>query len=267
MDTYLHIPGDVYTLWVKKVPVSEPLEGIFIIDSYGIAEDRYNRVDPNYLVEFVEALYRVFGLVVMVIVWPNLCAESLSTALYTAKKCISDRTIDLYGPDTSKGRVIEQNVFLRVVPKACWLVIVAMTNDPIRRKYYPALKGASHGISTESIKAAVIINEQVQWALGHIAKKVLVVYGGAAENHGYKSSRAKKYDAHVAAVVGHLRRLGCFVIPGRRHAVTLALYHCPGAIHQSAIGPAMANLAYWAYLVSNLSHRAYYLGFLRLSRL
>ena len=263
-----------YTYWMKAVPASEPLEGIFIIDSSGLAADTSAYPEKpdliHYIAEFIEALYRVFHIVAMAIVDPMLKSDTIGGAVHMAQRAIADRAEELYGP---WPRPIDWPIVYRNQAKAHWLVIVAIVNDPIQKKYYHFREGVSKAISTPSMNAAVIIHKQVQEALALIAEKVLVVYGGSAQNHGYiRYGTAQKYDAHVAAVIGHLRRLGCFAVRGRRHGITfamrgLATWQVPGAIKSSAIGPAMANLGYWAYLVSTTSHRAYNLRYLRMSKL
>ena len=115
---------------MKAVPASEPLEGIFILDSSAEDASAYHEKPAliHYIVEFIEALYRVFHIVAMAIVWPMLNTESMRGAVHFAQRAISDRAISLYGSNPHKA---SSSVYLNQA-KAHWLIIVAIVNDSIQ---------------------------------------------------------------------------------------------------------------------------------------
>ena len=198
------------------------LDGIFVMDSHGLAYDVDGRRKQSYIPAMLEYLYVAMGILAVAVVCPGACAQDFLECILVAQQ-------QLYKGPTR--------------PRARWAVIVSMGNDFYKKYRFPG-----PGLATPAV-VSEYINQVVRYTTRHVADKVLVVYGGLAKTWGYDGEWGKAYDENVSMTVLRLRSGGVFTIRGMRLGA-LPLGDRIGHIKYEGIGAATKEFCYWAYLVS-----------------
>ena len=202
------------------------VDGIFVMDSYGLDDDQESMDNVNYISSMLGRLRFHMGLNAVAIVCPGGSAHDYLECIMLAQ---------------------QQLHALRISPKVQWVVLVSMGNE----FYNYSPDGLEQGVST-SVVVSEYINQAVGYVYAHVAYNCLVVYGGESKTWGYPSVWGEVYDHEGATVVKRLRSAGRFAIRGMR----LGPRHVDrfGHIRSGSMDKALWEFLYWAYLVSGDVH-------------
>jgi len=202
------------------------VDGIFVMDSYGLDDDQKSMNNVNYISSMLGRLRFKMGLNAVAIVCPGGSAHDYLECIMLAQ---------------------QQLHALRISPKVQWVVLVSMGNE----FYNYSPDGLEQGVST-SVVVSEYINQAVGYVYAHVAYNCLVVYGGESKTWGYPSVWGEVYDHEGATVVKRLRSAGRFAIRGMR----LGPRHVDrfGHIRSGSMDKAVWEFLYWAYLVSGDVH-------------
>ena len=202
------------------------VDGIFVMDSYGLDDDQKSMNNVNYISSMLGRLRFKMGLNAVAIVCPGGNAHDYLECIMLAQQQLHS---------------------LRISPKVQWVVLVSMGNE----FYNYSPDGLEQGVST-SVVVSEYINQAVGYVYAHVAYNCLVVYGGESKTWGYPSVWGEVYDHEGATVVKRLRSAGRFAIRGMR----LGPRHVDrfGHIRSGSMDKAFWEFLYWAYLVSGDVH-------------